>query len=215
MVIQPGQNSSLHHWVISPSLHFFFLSSGKFFRPWDPSKHVKFCESQVWPCLFRDHHSVELYLFIYRRVVSFPPFSGPGVGWADDRVGCPELMTSPIFTSSITFVLTWRLQAASEQEWIQLRATASLKRKTAHLAGNALTEGRAAGHTQQRVFWLWEQKGSGGFMRGGARAIVGRPGAQPSTRELSVLPSAWSLLLLADSGPDPQPLPNNQLSLRR
>ena len=106
VVIQPGENSSLHHWVISPSLRFFFLSSGKFFRPWDPSKHVKFCESQVWPCLFRDHHSVELYLLIYHRVVSFPHFSGPGVGWADDRVGCPELMASPIFTSSFTLVLT-------------------------------------------------------------------------------------------------------------
>ena len=120
----------------------------------------KFCESQVWPCLFRARHSVELYLFIYHRVVFSPRFSGPGAGWADDRVGCPELMTSPYIHKLLYFVLTWRLPGASEQEWIQLRATASLRRKTAHLAGNALTEGRAAGHTQQCVFWLWEQKGS-------------------------------------------------------
>lgn len=51
-------------------------------------------------------HGVEFYLFIYHRGVVFPPLSGAWEEWADDRVGCPELMTSPVFTSSFTFVLT-------------------------------------------------------------------------------------------------------------
>lgn len=87
-------------------------------------------------------------LFIYLPWrCCFSPLSGTREEWADDRVGCPELMTSPIFTSSFTFVLTWRLNAANERELILLRTTPFPKRKTAHLAGNALTEGRAAGHT--------------------------------------------------------------------
>lgn len=86
--------------------HFVFLSLGKFFRAWNHSNHLRFCESQVQACCFRDFHGVEFYLFIYHGVVVFTPFSGAGEGWADDRVGCPELMTSPIFTSSFTFVLT-------------------------------------------------------------------------------------------------------------
>lgn len=51
----------------------------------------------------------------------------------------------------------------------------SLIRKTAHLAGNALTEGRAAGHTQQCVFWLWEQKGSGGSAEEGPELLWASP----------------------------------------
>ena len=91
---------------------------------------------------------MEFYLFIYHRGVVFSPLPGAGEEWADDRVGCPELMTSPIFTRAFTFVLTRCLNAVNEQELILLRATQFPKRKTAHLAGNALTEGKAAGHTQ-------------------------------------------------------------------
>lgn len=116
----------------------------------------------------------------------FFPLSGAGEEWADDRVGCPELMTSPVFTSSFTFVLTWRLSAASERELILLRTSQFLKRKTAHLAGNALTEGRAAGHTRtlclldlgaEGEWWIRREEGPGGHF---TWAIMGWPASRQS-----------------------------------
>lgn len=101
-----------------------------------------------------------------------PPFLGAGEGWADDRAGYPELMTSPIFTSSFTFVLTWRLNAANERELILLRTTQFLKRKTAHLAGNALTEGRAAGHTWTLSSGSGGRRGVVDSEGGGDQAVI-------------------------------------------
>lgn len=49
---------------------------------------------------------MEFYLFIYYRGVVFSPLPGAREEWADDRVGCPELMASLIFTRAFTFVLT-------------------------------------------------------------------------------------------------------------
>lgn len=115
-----------------------------------------------------------IYLFIYHRVVVFPPLSGAREGWADDRAGCPELMTGPIFTSSFTFVLTWHLNASNEQELILLRTTQFLKRKTAHLAGNALTEGRAAGHTRTPSSGFGGRRGVVDSEGGGDQAVISR-----------------------------------------
>ena len=167
----------------------------------------------IWACCSRDLHGVEFYVFTCHGVVVFPLLSGAWEGWADDRVGWLELMTSPIFTSSFTFVLARRLDAANERELIVLRATWSLKRKTAHLAGNALTEGRAAGHTEHCVFWIQGQEGSRGFSRRRGpsspvpRAIMGWPESQQSIdrllhwrhRPLPPLP-----LVPTESGPDPR-----------
>lgn len=114
-----------------------------------------------------------IYLFTTEFVV-FPPLSGAKEGWADDRAGCPELMTGPIFTSSFTFVLTWHLNAANEQELILLRTTQFLKRKTAHLAGNALTEGRAAGHTRTPSSGFGGRRGVVDSEGGGDQAVISR-----------------------------------------
>lgn len=121
-------------------------------------------------------------------------------------------MTSPIFTSSFTFVLTWRLNAANEQELILLRSTQFLKRKTAHLAGNALTEGRAAGHTRTLSSGLGGRRGVVDSEGGVNQEIISLEllwgGLNPSrvyqqALVLETLPTASFLLLPMESVRDP------------
>lgn len=77
-------------------------------------------------------------------------------GWTDDRAGCLWLMTSTIFTTWLGFVLIHFFNAADEKELILLRTTQWIKWKTAHLAGESLTDGIAAGQIGcTYISWIW------------------------------------------------------------
>lgn len=155
-------------------------------------------------------------LFIYLpQSCFFSPFLGPGAGWADDGVGCPKLMTSPYIHKLVYFCphLTpprcqWAGMNPIEGHCVPYKKNCSLGWKCFDRRQSSRS------HTAVRLLALgaegqWRVRG------GGARAIVGQPEAQPSTRSWACCPLPRSLLLLSDLGPDPQPLPNNQLSLRR
>lgn len=160
------------------------------------------------------------------ELLSPPPIlSGAREGWTDDRAGCPELMTNPIFTSSFTFVLTWHLNAANEQELILLRTTQFLKRKTAHLAGNALTEGRAAGETWTLSSGFGGRRGVVDSEGGGDQAVISHEllwgGLNPRRVYQQALVLKTQPAAPFSATPHwictwpPSTLPNNQLPIRR
>ena len=179
----------------------------KFLQALGSFETCKFCKSQVWPCLFRARHSVELYLFIYHRVVSFPRFSGPGAGWADDRVGCPELMTSPYIHKLLYFCphLTpprcqWAGMNPTEGHCIPYKKNCSLGWKCFDRRQSSRS------HTAVRLLALgaegeWRVRG------GGARAIVGLREAQPSTRSWVCCPLPRLCSSSQTRGLTPSPFP--------